>query len=98
MYRIEFIPFLESYIQSLNALLLYLHFDIRVRVAISIHGSQVNAAHDTHDEAVRLGVVHEGHQNPTALLHLSAIFPRLRRSRGGGGGKYSSVGFMIRFV
>lgn len=60
----------------------YLHFDIRVRVAISIHGSEVNAAHDSHDEAVGLGAVHEGHQDPTALLYLSAILPRLRQDRG----------------
>lgn len=57
------------------SILLYLHFDIWVRVAISIHGSQVNAAHNSHNETVRLGVVHEGDQNPTPLLDLAAIFP-----------------------
>lgn len=55
----------------------YLHFDIRVRVAISVHGSQVNAAHHSHDETVGLGAVHEGHQDPTALLYLPAVLPWL---------------------
>lgn len=76
--------FQESHIHSVNVLpiLLHLHFDIRVRVAIGIHGSQVNAAHNTHKQTVQLGAVHEGDQNPTTLLNLSAIFPRLRQSRG----------------
>lgn len=59
--------------------LLRLHFDIGVRVAVGIHGSQVNAAHHSHNEAVGLGAVHEGHQDPAALLCLSAIFARLGR-------------------
>lgn len=59
------------------------HFDIGVRVAVSIHGSQVNTAHDSHNETVGLGAVHEGHQDPTALLHLSAILPWLRRKEDG---------------
>lgn len=58
--------------------LLYLHFHIWVRVAISIHGSQVNAAHNSNYETVLLGAVHEGDQNPTALFYLSAIFPLLK--------------------
>lgn len=56
-----------------------LHFDIGVGVAVGIHGSQVNAAHHSHNEAVGLGAVHEGHQDPAALLRFSAIFPRLGR-------------------
>lgn len=58
--------------------ILYLHFDIWVRVAISVHGSEVNAAHDAHNEAVQLGAVHEGDQNTTTFFHISAIFRRLR--------------------
>lgn len=73
----------------------YLHFHIWVRVAICIHGSQVNAAHDAYDEAVRLGAVHEGHQNPATLLHFSAIFPRLRQSRGV---KTVQWDFMMSFI
>lgn len=45
----------------------------------------MNAAHDAHDEAVRLGAVHEGHQNPAALLYLSAFFPWLRTEQRGVG-------------
>lgn len=55
----------------------YLHFDIRVRVAVSVHGSQVNAAHHPHNETVGLGAVHEGHQDPTTLLYLPAVLARL---------------------
>lgn len=54
------------------------HFDIGVRVAIGVHGGQVNTADDSHDETVGLGAVHEGHQDPTTLLHLAAILPWLR--------------------
>lgn len=57
--------------------LLCLHFDIGVGVAVGIHGGQVNTAHHSHNEAVGLGAVHEGHQDPTALLHLSTVFPQL---------------------
>lgn len=61
---------------------LNLHFDIWIRVSISIHGSQVNAAYDPHDEAILLGAVHEGHQNATALLCIRALLPWLRHSMG----------------
>lgn len=56
-----------------------LHFDIGVGVAVGIHGRQVNTAHHSHHKAVGLGAVHEGHQDPTTLLRLSAVFPRLGR-------------------
>lgn len=75
----QIIPFL---IPNPNLLiphtLFHLHFDIGVRVAVSVHGSQMNTAHDTNDEPVRLRAVHEGHQNPATLLHLSTLFPRLQ--------------------
>lgn len=58
--------------------LFYLHLDIWVRVAISIHGSKVNAAHDAHKQAVLLGAVHERDQNATTFFHIAAIFRRLR--------------------
>lgn len=58
-----------------------LHFDIWVRIAVGIHGSQVNTAHNTHDETAQLGVVHEGNQNPTTLLYIAGIFPRLEKDR-----------------
>lgn len=41
----------------------------------------MDAAHNTHNEPVGLGAVHEGHQNPAALLYLSALLPRLKQSR-----------------
>lgn len=71
--------FPELYTRSLNLFLLHLHFDIWVRVAISVHGSQVDTAYNTHEEAILLGAVHEGDQDPAALLNLSAFFPRLRQ-------------------
>lgn len=58
--------------------LFYLHFDIWVRVAISIHSGQMDAAHDPHHETTLLRVVHEGDQNPAALLCLCAILPGLK--------------------
>lgn len=72
--------------------LLYLHFDIGVRVAIGVHGRQMDTAHDAYNETVLLGTVHEVHQNPAALFYLCAIFPRLKQ-RGEGN---SSVGFTIK--
>lgn len=78
---IFFFFFCHLQIQNEHLILLYLHFDIWIRVAISIHGGQVDAAHDTHDEPVGLGAVHEWHQNPTTLLYLSALLPRLKQSR-----------------
>lgn len=58
----------------------YLHFDIWVGVAISIHSSQVDTSHNADDEAVLLRAVHEGDQNTTAFLHLCAIFPCLKQT------------------
>lgn len=60
----------------------YLHFDIGVRVAVSIHGRQVNAAYDAHDEVVGLGAVHQGYQNPAPLLLLAPVLPSLTEGRG----------------
>ncbi|TNN86401.1 hypothetical protein EYF80_003171 [Liparis tanakae] len=47
----------KSCIDDVNVrlILLYLHFDIWVRVAIGIHGSQVDTAYNTHEETVLLG-------------------------------------------
>lgn len=72
--------------------LLYLHFDIWIRVTIRIHGRQMDAAHNAYNEAVLLGAVHQGYQNPTTLFYLCAVFPRLWQREE----VNSSVGFMIK--
>lgn len=66
---------------SLNVFLFcsYLHFDIWVRVAVSIHGRQVNTAHNANNKTVGLGAIHKGNQNPSALLDLATILPWLRQ-------------------
>ena len=42
-----------------------------VWVAIGIHGRQVHAAYDAHDEASLLCAVHEGHQDLAAFLYVT---------------------------
>lgn len=43
-----------------------------VRVPVGIHGSQVHAAHDAHDQPPLLRAVHQGHQDLAALLNVPA--------------------------
>lgn len=50
-----------------------LHFHERVRVAIGIHGGQVNTADYAHEEPALLAVVHEGDQDASPLLCLSCL-------------------------
>ena len=39
----------------------------------------MNAAHDTHNETVGLGAVHEGHQNAPALFYTSTLLSWLTK-------------------
>ena len=56
------------------------HFHKGIRVAVGVHGGQVNTAHHPYEEAAKLSAVHQRDENPTALLHLS-IFTRLQTAR-----------------
>lgn len=86
----------QIYNMNVNAILIYLHFDIGVRVSIRVHGSQMDTAHDAHNEAALLSAVHEGDQNAPALLYLSAFFPWLHSQSRGGGEWFRGV--ILRFV
>lgn len=46
--------------------------DEGIRVSIGVHGRQVDAAHDAHDEPALLGAVHQRHQDLPPLLHVPA--------------------------
>lgn len=44
-----------------------LHFDKGVRVAVGVHGSQMGAAYDTHQQAAFLCVIAQRHQDAATL-------------------------------
>ena len=52
---------------------LNVHFHERVRVSVGVHGSQVSAADDAHDQTTLLTAVHERDQDPTPLLRVLAF-------------------------